>query len=295
MSEIPELPTHRPLTRPVPEGGLEAALRTGRRRRNRFVGAAGGLTTALVLVVAAGLLAPAPTNDSLQFADPSPSSSAPAMPAPTARVALPESSPFPLTLPRRSPSPRAEPTGSAGGSETPSSATVTPSPGATPAFREHPRTFEGTCGDTIVMGPNSWCYPARHERVVSSGDQVDLIVGICNSGTSLEPLELVYADGQEHEVTVKDDRSPSGSNGGSSADEGSGAALRWTWSRSLRILGGPHERQVPPGACTEWTTRWDTRDQDGRLLPPGHYVVAQQLRSDFPYSHTAYTRIRIQA
>ncbi|MCU1591234.1 MAG: hypothetical protein JWP11_2490, partial [Frankiales bacterium] len=72
MSELPELPRVPRRVRPLPAGGIDAAVRAGRRRRNRAAVAAGGSVTAVALVVAVALVAPGSHDETLQPAHPTP-------------------------------------------------------------------------------------------------------------------------------------------------------------------------------------------------------------------------------
>ena len=86
MSELPELPPAPRLHRPPPEGGLEAAMREGRRRRNRAVAAVAGAAAALVLVVPLAGLLPGTGADRLvvgEQAGPGGTASATATPTPS--------------------------------------------------------------------------------------------------------------------------------------------------------------------------------------------------------------------
>src|SRR4051794_21268749 len=94
MNELPDLPPAPRRTRPLPPAGLEAAIHEGRRRQVRFLGAAGGVVTAVAVVTALVAASPSRSDDSLQYAgDPtpppvasaaaSPSSDAPPAPEPT--------------------------------------------------------------------------------------------------------------------------------------------------------------------------------------------------------------------
>lgn len=277
MSEIPELPPRTPLSRPVPAGGLERAVTAGRRRRNRFVGAAGGVTTALVLVVAAGVLSPAPSNDSLQFADPTPS------PAPSQRPegaqAPPDSTPQedPAAA-SASPSPEA--------SEAPeqSSPTRQPEPEAQadpdPDQQDGPPTRQAYLEQPRDVAAPMACQAAPSQPVITAGSscpgrttttsravqggQASAVLSYCvNYGE--DDYVLRYDSGREHEVRVY---------------RGEGGPLLYTFSETVRYEQGAHARRIPGGRCLEWTAVWDITLADGSDAPAGEYWMMATLEPD---------------
>jgi hypothetical protein len=265
MSELPELPPLNRRIRPVPAGGVDAAVATGRRRRNRVVGAAGGTATAAIAIVAIALAAPGARNESLQPADPTrgPDITAPAGQAatPTKSVATPGG--LIPSLGPASPEPSAEPSPGAPASE--GSTGAQPGTGRS-AYTEAPKEVAApaTCrqppsGQTgpIVYGGVTGCTSADGgPNQVKRGGRVSGTIDFCNA-YGAQPASVTYNGGQEHEVLVTD---------------GDGEVV-YRFSSTVDFTQGAHRRTVGEGRCLVWTGVWDTRTTAGDLVPSGSYQV----------------------
>jgi hypothetical protein len=286
MSSLPELPPLPPRTRPLPPGGLEAAISTGRVRRHRALAAAGGATTALSLVVAAVLSLPGARSDSLTIADgrtPAPSVTGTAEPQ-----LLPEPSPSPAgatpgpgasgsARPSIGPSavaplvpPPLGPDGPDG--RGPGRASAGPSPGQDdvggqrrPAYREDTdEDAEGpaacrTTGCTYSEGG------AQSAQVVRRGEQATAAAGECTPGNDVGDRVYFFNGGQEKEVVVR-------------TEDTQQEVFRF--SATVTYVEGAHERRLRPGRCIEWTGRWNLVRTDGSPVPAGQYRMTMTVTPD---------------
>ena len=276
MSELPELPPTARRTRPLPPGGLDDAVRNGRRRRNRFLGATGGVATAAVLVLALTAAAPA-SQQSLQYADdptPAPTASQGAEPAPAA-TASPDAQPAPAGSPDAQPSPGgAEPDP---GRPDPSPDANAPAPAAgapadrdayteSPAERAAPATCRqpptGSAGPVFYGGGSACVSASSSDSTVKRGGRVTGSIDICEPHGA-GGARLGYDSGQEHEVTVT-----------------RGDRVVYRFSDTVRYEQGAHERVLGDGQCLVWTGVWDTTLADGSLAPAGSYRVRVSVRPD---------------
>ena len=281
MNQLPELPDFTPRTRPVPPGGLEQAVAVGRRRRNRFLGAASGTTTAFALVVAAVLSTPGGREDSLQqFADPQATSAAQPTPTPSPASgpdAEPTTDAQPATAPEPSPEPEdgepenEQPEGGGAGAEPEPQAEQQPAPqdGGGQAdtrepFVEEPREYAlpMTCqGAPQQVGSSTSCIGASANREGSSANgRLPYCVAYNEASRTLH-----YDGGREHEVRVY---------------RGEGGPLIYTFSQTVRYTQGPHSRRVDAGQCLEWNAQWDGTLADGSDAAPGEYWIMMTLEPD---------------
>lgn len=273
MSEIPELPARPARTRPLLAGGLEAVVVQGRRRRQRFLGVAGGTTTGLALALAVVLALPGPSSDSLRQADPPPAPSPSAEPQEAEPSASPAAEPTPDSAASPASGPSARP------DEDP---TTAPRPAAGPGQQDQeqpqaqaardpyteqpkesasvgcaPQPPSGQVGPVFTGGASACSTGSAGASEVPQGGQVSGTYGYCVA-TGSQPVVLGYATGQEHEVTVFDD----------STDE-----LVHRFSETVEYPQGAHERSIAAGRCLSWTGTWDTTGRDGQPAPPGSYRV----------------------
>ena len=276
MSELPDLPRAPRRTRPLPPGGLETAVREGRRRRTRFLGATGGAVTAAVLVISAVVASPSASNDSLQFADPTPqaepSAEPSAEPTPTDGATAVPSSPA-------DPSASASPAGSAESPAAGPPAGASPEPEPSPAEIVARRTFEeqpqeraapatcrqppgGSTGPVLYGGATACTSSETGASTVKRGGQVKATIDLCVAHGA-PPAVIGYDDGQEHEVTVF-----------------RGDDVVYRFSDTVVYTQGAHERRIGDGRCLIWTGIWDTTLSDGSLAPPGGYRVRVSAAPD---------------
>ena len=260
--------------------GLDAALRRARHRRaNRSL----GLALAVLALPAAGvLLVPGDsTDDSLRLArtpattpqPPAPRGTARPDPVrPTGAAALPGASPAAVSV-----GAPVGPPATGAGPDDPREPAPTPRRDERPAYVERPREVPGhDCGNVedaatgfhVGGGP---CIRGTGPYTLRRGESATFVLSMCQYALSDDTLVLGFRTGQEHELTVRDRVDDED---GFATDAGT---RRWTWSAGLRFPQGLHQRALPPDRCLEWTTTWDGRDQSGRLLPAGEYVVEQRL------------------
>ena len=305
MSELPELPPAPRLTRPLPAGGLDAAIAGGRRRRQRALAVGGGTTMALAVAVAAVVALPGGGSDELSveetFADPRPTatgtpgpvaeSPTPPVPVPPALATdvpgLPSGAPVVVPLPGDPlAAPRAQaggPVGGAGGAggpvsgAEPSSAPATgASAGPARPVDERPAYVEdtdedadgGACSTTTMNPTASSCNNGGGfvaEDVVRRGEQAQLGITHCISQGSAGDDVYFFDGGQEKDVVV-------------TTQNGSDELFRF--SLTVRYVQGAHERRLRPGKCVQWTGRWNLVTTDGRPVPAGVYRMSMTLRAD---------------
>lgn len=298
MSELPELPSAPRRTRPLPAGGLEAALTAGARRRHRAMSAAVGVATAVALVLAAAITLPDTGRpDSLEVAE------TPA-PAPSPVVSALERTPgpdSPVTAPD-APSPRlGDPAGGEGpgvgpalpGARLDGSAPAvdrapigpfppSPAPSAAPpaapapAVQSRPAYREDTDEDaagspacmagTAVGGGCTYSSGGPTADVVRRGEQAQVVFGLCTSRDDIGDHVFFFDGGQEKEVVV------------TPQDDVSKQTFRF--SSTVRYVEGAHERRLRRGACIQWTGRWDLVTTDGEPVPAGSYEMTMRVRAD---------------
>lgn len=250
-------------TRPLPEGGLEAAMTAGRRRRRIFLGGTGaGFATATALVLA--LSSSGPASRSLEYTDD---------PTPTASPQGPAATSSPSSLPT---APEGQPTptsaqssnGSAGaGGNAPSGAPVrTHNPGAQPQdYLERPATHVNTGCTSVSADGGSFCGSGFKvvQGHVPRGLPVDVEFDMCDPYGEPRPLDFGYTSGQEQELVAS-----------------RGSTPVWRFSDSVRFTQGPHTRSIPIGQCVTWHISWPTVDDQGASLPPGDYALTYHLTMD---------------
>lgn len=118
--------------------------------------------------------------------------------------------------------------------------------------------------------PSGWCLDYTGPASAAAGHPVDLSLEICRiAGTGSGTLR--FGTAQEADVWVGDtDR-------------------EWDWAHGRSFAKTPHSVGVPAGQCLRWTTRWTTRDDNGRPLPRGSYTLTVSVDSpdvDLPNSST---------
>lgn len=277
MSELPELPRMPRRVRPLPTGGLDAAVRSGRRRRNTTLGAVGGAGMAGVAVLVVALSGSTGGGDVLLPAHEGTRSTAPA--APTAPQA---------TAPQAAAQHRQQVAASAAAAARGTSGTAgqppvqsalplparSPSPTAVPtavarqrdSYRETPEDVPAP--DTCRQGPTGSAGPVQYGGVsgcstgsggpssVRRGGQVSGTADICvpyGGG----PASLGYSAGREHDVVVSN----------------AAGDVVYRFSDTVTFIEGAHRKNVGDGRCLEWTGTWDTRTTAGVPVPPGRYDV----------------------
>lgn len=274
MSELPELPPVPRRVRPLPPGGLDAAIRAGRRRRNGVLGAVGGAGMAgvVILVVVFGgsnggadALLPATDDGSHPSAAPTTgaadvaaarhrqqlAASAAAVARSTGAIGRQPGSASALPLAGGAPSPTAVPTAAAPHRD---------------SYRETPK--DAAAPETCRQAPTGWAGPVSYgggagcssasggPSTVRRGGTVSGTADICvPHGDS--PAALGYAGGREHDVVVSN----------------AAGDVVYRFSDTVTFPEGAHHRTVGDGRCLEWTGVWDTRSTSGALVPAGRYDV----------------------
>ena len=283
MSELPDLPPAPRHTRPVPAGGLAAAVAAGRRRRARFAAGAGA-GTALTALVLVGLLSVSATqSDSLRTASPGPQASPSlVVPDPSARAEpSPEptpsdgsgAAPGPGSAGGASPEPGRPASGAASGAAAapaapaPGGAAAAPPPeGQRPAYVE--RTDEDAAGSGVCSafrsGPGACSYSDDSGPAVRRGTPVVIVQGACTGPDGAGDNVDVFAGGQETELVVRRDGGPE----------------VFRFSSTVRYVQGPHERRLRPGRCLEYRQVWDGVDAAGRPVPAGEYELEMTVLPD---------------
>jgi hypothetical protein len=61
-----------------------------------------------------------------------------------------------------------------------------------------------------------------------------------------------------------------------------GARLVWNWAHGRTVLLVLDSARLGPGERLTYEAEWDTRDNQGRPVPPGTYWVRGVLRLDYP-------------
>lgn len=274
MSELPDLPPLPRRTRPLPPGGLEAAVADGRRRRNRFLGMTGGGATALALVLALAVSTPGQSQDSLRVADPEATASAEPEPdpsaaaEPTSEAAEPrQATPEPTPEPQQSPggAGQGDPTGVEEEDPDEDAPDAPEAPQREPYVEEPrdkaaPAVCQGAPSQTdpYVLSASGCAEGGEATSTAPQGGQVMGRLSYCVSYNE-DPVVLRYGDGREHEVLVR--------------RGGEGGPVVWRFSDTVDYTQGAHERSVDGGRCLEWTGVWDTSLADGSDAPPGEYYV----------------------
>jgi hypothetical protein len=255
---------------PPQQDVLEAAVRAGRRRRRREATWAGGAALALV----AGVLGAALTGTGGR---PGSLEQIPADRPPGVLTAASPTSPGPGTSPvRQAPTgPAREPAnGAAVTKSAQPSPAVSGEPIARPVGTSGPRAYRESPGydagytqycDAFAAAAGTppgtqMCAQSDSPPSVRSGEAINVVLLLCNSLSSPRPVTVSFDQGREHEIAVR------------SAD-----GDIWTWSRPYVFPQGPHSRVVQSGYCFRWANVWDTRDDAGRLVPPGNYTVETTL------------------
>ncbi|HVF03285.1 MAG TPA: hypothetical protein VNA20_00455 [Frankiaceae bacterium] len=249
--------------RPIPPGGADAAITTGRRvlRRRRATAAGAGASLAalaVVAVTAGGAAGPSSLRPAGR--DPLPTTLPPVSGTPALPTALPTGLPLPAGS--ATPSPTAEPEPS------PESATPSPSPSATEERRwvghgpggvtyRHGDPEPMTCPKAPGAPANGFCTYALGPATVTPGERVALTLKLCRA-TSATATEVAYRDVNAPLVWV-----------GRFDDAGETVV----WRRRSAADPAPFSRPYAAGDCDTWTVGWLGQDADGYALPPGEYQV----------------------
>lgn len=173
----------------------------------------------------------------------------PALPQPTAVL--------PSTLPGEEP----EPTGTPVAEPTwPSDPEPTPDPRPAPEVRRSDVAYDPTrtCDQTFELD-RGWCLRMLGPFAVTSGERESYRFEICRlagAGT------IDFATDQEIDLYV-----------GNGDDE-------WSWAHGWQFTGPAHRLTVAASRCARWTLEWDTRSNDGDLLPPGGYSISPHVAGD---------------
>lgn len=264
--DLPPLGTHRrPGSPPRPEV-LEAVVREGRRRGRRSAAVTGGALAAVAAVVLGVGLLGSGSDDALVVVPASPLPGASPVPSPAGGPPPPGPAAPPQLSPvlRGSPSPDAAPALSLPRAtrQAAPAAPVVATPRVVRPYREAPerRPYSDLCmGRSFQQQEHRMCLEGAVTSQTRSGTPVDLEVSLCSSLANRRSYELSFRTGREHEVQAR----PAGT-----ADD-----HLWTWSRGYTFPEGAHSRTLEAGWCLRWLTTWDTRDDAGRLVPPGDYLL----------------------
>ena len=267
MRDLPPLGLPRLPGSPPRSDVLDEVVRRG---RQRLVRAAAGTTTVVALIVAGALgssllgtdgggsvvLVPASPEPDGEVSEPTTEASAP--------PDLVPATPSPGSLAHAmSPEPaEVAPGGTQSAGPRPRIVSPSPRPGARP-YREQPTTTAGSMScdvaEVIAGTPPGTrvCAMASASRTTTPvGGYVDVEALLCNSLSSDRAYVAEFRSGREHDLRAS-----------------YGEFSVWTWSRAFTFPQGAHERPIDPGYCLSWTTRWDTRDDEGRLVDPGIYYL----------------------
>lgn len=264
MTELPDLPPLGPLSRPAPEGALDGVIARGRRRRQRFVGVAGGGMTAILVVVLALTTTggPAGRDTVVPTDDVSPTASA----GPTATTAntVAATAPASPAAPGESPSALAQPAQPTSPEPNTTAVPVATQAADRPGFRE--QTDEDAPGDTVCATAKtpvagSCSYSSEPDPVLRRGQTARFTEGSCSNATTSSTNTYSFQGGQETEVLV--------------TKEGREV---YRFSDTVRYLDGAHQRRERPGHCLEYANAWNGRLTDGRPAPAGTYDVVFTVR-----------------
>ena len=260
-------PARRPAAA-APPGVLDDVVRDGRRRRRHAVAAVGAAALAVVATASGATLLGAARHDALVGV---PAASSAPTPAPGGTTAPTAAPPIPIGA-LATQTPRPAPTMSPAPGIPPTAWHPTASPAAESAprrrgsYREAPVSSVDTsaCNGGYIVGYSQpgqdLCGSAQTSGQVRSGGTLSVEHDLCNSLASSGAVTLHYSSGQEHDLAIR-----------------AGSRTAWTWSRVLSFPQGAHNLTLDRGHCLAWTTVWDTRGDDGRLLPPGGYTVVSTV------------------
>ncbi len=109
--------------------------------------------------------------------------------------------------------------------------------------------------------------------VYARGEPVELTLSVTNPGPT--PITLTAPSSQRYDFTVLKD----------------GTEV-WRWSAGRMFLTVLTDLTIPPGETRAFTETWDQRDQSGRPVSPGEYVVVGVLIGGEPVGLTP-KRVRI--
>ena len=112
------------------------------------------------------------------------------------------------------------------------------------------------CDGSGYTAANGWCSAHSGARTARRGSTVELATSLCRLPGQPEGV-LRAASGQYAEFVVSDEAN----------------TYRWTWGRGKRFADEPRTFNVPAGRCLRLAVSWDLRDDRGRALPVGDYVL----------------------
>lgn len=257
---------------PVHDQGYDGSRTAATRRRRRQLALAGGGATTLSALLVGALLLPGPGGPQvLGPAQPpaptaEPSGTATSRPTPQPGSPTPFASGVPgplatvlgaLSRPSRSPGPT--------GSPRPA---TTPSPDSRPAPANPGEPISGPeptftaydvgqdCDGSGYTAANGWCSAHSGARGARRGTTVELATSMCRLPGQPDG-QLRAASGQYAEFVVTDQ---------------AGAGV-WTWSRGKRFTEDARTFTVPAGRCLRLAVAWDLRDDRGREVSAGDYVL----------------------
>jgi hypothetical protein len=273
----------RPGSAPPPHG-LQEAVAAGRRRLRRSALWSAGTVLSVVGIVAGATLVDGTGNDAQILV--------PASPVPGPEVSgTPSSKAAQSVSPTAGSTPARQRPGAGASADPAEPATGTdPEPGTGAAG--DPAQVEGGGAPAAVPGTSDRRTPHREEpstittygrclntgladgadaddlcvqdysasRQVRAGAETQLQVDLCASVRRSRAATLEFSTGREHDVTLLRQGSP-----------------LWTWSRAHTFPAGGHTRRLRAGNCLTWVTTWNTRDDAGRLVPPGTYTVVSSV------------------
>lgn len=259
---------------PTDAGFGTASAAAGRRRRRRVVLGSGGVATALALWTAAVLLSTpsgpqvldqagqpdvvprAPTSAPAPVPPDTGTTAATGQPSPAVPTALPS-----LVVEVR---PTASPSRSSAPSPTPTA------PSTTGGLRGPEPTFTAyevgqDCDGSGYTAANGWCSAHSGARTARRGSTDELATSLWRlPGQAVGTLRAETGQYAEFVLTDRD------------------GAVRWTWSRGKRFAEEPRAFTVPAGRCLRLAVTWDVRDDRGRTLPAGDYVLTSSPRLATP-------------
>ena len=266
MTERDGLPRH-PYPVLLPEsGGFEEAIGRARSRRRRQVAEAAAMAS-VVAVFAGGFLAsrPGPDNpDRLRQLDGSPQRDPDNSPAPSTGPPSPTPTATGDTAQQPVPGPGGNDRGGSRPTDLPSvgsHVSKRPEPVGRSSKYPAPRgavTFDTECR---TSDETEWCLRASADPDPDTGNRYSLTFTLCRMlGASDTQLTFPTEQEVDFEILLRGD-------------------VRWTWSKNQVFEPGERAVRIGQGECVAWTTRWDTDDEEGRLLKlssePGvdHYTL----------------------
>ncbi|MEW6524333.1 MAG: BsuPI-related putative proteinase inhibitor [Bacillota bacterium] len=100
---------------------------------------------------------------------------------------------------------------------------------------------------------------AAHPPNPAAGAGTEFTLELTNRGTSKVVLE--FNTSQEFDLVIK-----------------SGSTTAWRWSGGMMFLQVITRKELAPGESLGYRVRWDGKDQDGKTLPAGTYMVSAEFK-----------------